>query len=200
MFARHPLAALAALFAALTVAACSEAPSGGSSVLGAPPAASAPVVATAPPAAPAAAASAALGHFRARLAAASGGDIAFVIDGEATLQRDPAAATRRYRLEGRQVLSVQWINCTPTASPAERPLADAWLEIDERSSPPRYTLHAGSLWDATVAGSCPGLGSASVPMRVPGLLEASGTLGADGRVSGERTTGDLRWEWSFPVP
>jgi hypothetical protein len=185
--------------AVATLAACGDAPER-SSVLGTPspapvaPAAVAPV-AVAPPAP----ASAPSGRFRATLAAASGGDIAFVIDGEATLQRDPAAPARRWRLEGRQVLSVQWINCTPTASPAERPLADAWLEIDERSSPPRYTLHAGSVWDATVAGSCPGLGSASVPMRVPGLLEASGTLAADGSVSGQRRTGDLHWEWSFPT-
>lgn len=188
------IAGLAALVA------CGDAPQG-SSVLGAP-ASPAPVAAAPAAAVPAAPASAPTGRFRATLAAASGGDIAFVIDGEATLQRDPAATTRRYRLEGRQVLSVQWINCTPTASPAERPLADAWLEIDERSSPPRYTLHAGSLWDATVSGSCPALGpgSASVPMRVPGLLEASGTLSADGHVSGQRTTGDLRWEWSFPAP
>lgn len=180
-----------------TLLACSDAPEG-SSVLGAPPPAAA---APAAPAAiaPPAPASAPSGRFRATLAAASGGDIAFVIDGEATLQRDPAATTRRWRLEGRQTLSVQWINCTPTASPAERPLADAWLEIDERSSPPRYTLHAGSLWDATVAGSCPGLGRASVPMRVPGLLEVSGTLAADGSVSGQRRTGDLHWEWSFPT-
>lgn len=190
---------LTALAAALTVAACSEPPSTGSSVLGAPPVASAPVATAIPSPVPAAPASAPTGRFRATLAAASGGDIAFVIDGEATLQRDPAAPARRWRLEGRQVLSVQWINCTPTASPAERPLADAWLEIDERSSPPRYTLHAGSVWDATVAGSCPGLGSASVPMRVPGLLEASGTLAADGSVSGQRRTGDLHWEWSFPT-
>lgn len=179
--------------------ACSDAPER-SSVLGAPSPAPAAPVAVAPAAiAPPAPASAPPGRFRATLAAASGGDIAFVIDGEATLQRDPTAGTRRWRLEGRQVLSVQWIHCTPTASPAERPLADAWLEIDERSSPPRYRLHAGSLWDATVAGSCPGLGSASVPMRVPGLLEASGTLAADGSVSGQRTTGDLHWEWSFPT-
>ncbi|MBX3606287.1 MAG: hypothetical protein KF788_13485 [Piscinibacter sp.] len=197
---------LAPVLSLLVLAACGEAPEQ-SSVLGAAPPAiavapapAAPAVPS-PPAAPDAAASAPSGIFRATLAAASGGDIAFVIDGEATLQRDPSVPVRRYRLEGRQVLSVQWIRCTPTATPAERPLADAWLEIDERSRPARYTLHAGSLWDATVSGGCPGLpGSASVPMRVPGLLEASGTLDADGRASGRRVTGDLRWEWSFPVP
>lgn len=190
---------LLSLAGIVLMAACGDAPQG-SSVLGAAPAASAPATsAPAAAAAPAPAASLPSGWFRATLSAASGGDIAFLIEGEATLQRDPASALRRYRLQGRQVLSVQWINCTPTASPAEQPLEDAWLEIDERSSPPRYVLQAGSLWDATVSGACPGLGSASVPMRVPGRLEASGTLAPDGAVRGERRDGDLRWSWSFPA-
>lgn len=190
---------LALLAGLALLAACREAPQA-SSVLGAAPAPAAPPPAAAPAPVPEPAAAPA-GHFRARLAAASGGDIAFVIEGSATLQRDAAAAPRRWRLEGRQVLSVQWIRCTPTASPAEQPLQDAWLEIEDGSSPARYRLQAGSNWNATVAGSCPGLGlgSASVPMRVPGRLEASGTLAADGSVRGERVDGPLRWEWSFPT-
>lgn len=190
-----PAAGLAAA-ALLLLAACGAEREGASSVLGPPPA---PVAAAAP--GPASAPAPALrGMFRATLAAASGGDIAFVIEGQAALQRDPASPTPRYRLDGEQTLSVTWIRCTATASPAVRPLVDATLSIDDRQTPPRYTLQAGSLWDATVDGECPGLGRARVPMRVPGRLEVSGTVGADGRIAGSRTTGDLRWEWSFAPP
>ena len=176
--------------------ACGDAPSG--SIANAPvaaaPQAPAEAIATAPPA------SAPEGWFRARLAAASGGDIEFLVDGQVRLEPDPAAPATRWRLVGRQVLSVVWLRCTPTASPAEQPLADAWLEIDRSSSPPRYTLRAGQPWDATVSGGCPGLpGTASVPMRVPGRLEVSGTLTADGRAAGERRDGDLVWSWSLPA-
>lgn len=179
------------------LAACDKAPSG--AIANAPASAAAPTqaIATAPPAAPA---SAPEGWFRARLAAQSGGDIEFLIDGQARLERDAAAGTTRWRLVGRQVLSVVWLRCTPTASPAEQPLEDAWLDVDRSSSPPRYTLRAGRVWDATVSGGCPGMpGTASVPMRVPGRLEASGTLGADGRAAGERRDGDLVWTWSLPA-
>ncbi|MCW5662595.1 MAG: hypothetical protein KIT35_02070 [Piscinibacter sp.] len=184
------------LFALL--AACGEAPSG--TIANAPDPASVPApapaeaIATAPPA------SVPEGWFRARLAAASGGDIEFLVDGQVRLEPDPAAPATRWRMVGRQVLSVVWLRCTPTASPAEQPLADAWLEIDRSSSPPRYTLRAGQTWDATVSGGCPGLpGTASVPMRVPGRLEVSGTLSPDGRAAGERRDGDLVWTWSLPT-
>lgn len=190
---------LLALLPAL-LAACGDAPQG--AIANAPAPAGTFTTAPAPtPAAPEPPA-APEGWFRARLAAASGGDIEFVIDGTARLEPVAGAVPRRWRLVGRQLLSVVWLRCTPVASPAEQPLEDAWLELDERSSPPRYSLHAGSLWDATVAGGCPGLGpgSASVPMRVPGRLEAEGTLGADGRAAGERRDGDLVWSWSLPVP
>lgn len=195
---RHPgrAAGLAAAAMAL-LGACDAQREGASSVLGAPPAAPGVAVAAAP--APASA-PALRGTFRATLTAASGGDLAFVIDGQAALQRDPASPTPRYRLDGEQVLSVTWIRCTATASPAVRPLVEATLSIDDSQSPPRYTLQAGSPWDATVDGQCPGLGRARVPMRVPGRLEVSGTVGADGSIAGSRTTGDLRWEWSFVRP
>ncbi len=186
------------------LAACGEAPSGAIANATAPAPAPAPV--PAPPPAPTEAiavappASAPEGWFRARLAAASGGDIEFLVDGQVRLEPDTAAPTTRWRLVGRQVLSVVWLRCTPTASPAEQPLAEAWLEVDRSSSPPRYTLRAGQTWDATVSGGCPGLpGTASVPMRVPGRLEASGTLSPDGRAAGERRDGDLVWSWSLPA-
>lgn len=153
------------------------------------------------PASPASPASAPEGWFRARLAAASGGDIEFVVDGQARLEHIDGPGPARWRLVGRQRLSVVWLRCTPTATPAEQALDGATLEVDRTSSPPRYVLRAGRNWDATVAGGCPGLpGSASVPMRVPGRLEAEGTLTADGRAAGERRDGDLVWTWSLPVP
>lgn len=179
------------------LAACSEAPQG--AIGNAPAAAPTEAIAAAPAAAPAPAPE---GWFRARLAAPNGGDIEFLIDGQVRLAREGAAgSTTRWRLVGRQLLSVVWLRCTPTASPAEQPLEDAWLEVDRTSSPPRYTLRAGRLWDATVSGGCPGLaaGTASVPMRVPGRLEASGTLTPAGRAEGERRDGDLVWTWSLPA-
>lgn len=178
----------------LALAACSEAPAPGGITNA--PAKPTEAIAVAPPPAAAPAASAPEGWLRARLAAASGGDIEFVVDTPVRLER---AGPGRFRLVGTQRLAVVWLRCTPTAAPAEQPLEDAWLVLDG-AAPARYTLRAGRVWDATVSGGCPGLpGTASVPMRVPGRIEASGTLAADGRAAGERRDGDLVWTWSLPT-
>jgi len=138
------------------------------------------------------------GWFRGTLAAAAGGDLAFVIEGKARLKPDPDAPGARYVFDGQQTVNVVQIHCTASVAPASQPLPEGTLLIDTHSSPPRYTLEAGRLWNATVTGRCGDSGSASVPMRVPGLLQTGGTLSADGStIRGSLNLGDLRWEWHF---
>ena len=135
------------------------------------------------------------GRFRATLRARSGGDLEFVVDGDATFRPDPAAPDR-YVIEGVQTLSTVWIHCSATVAPAEHAMPPGTLRIDTTTSPARYTLEAGAVWDAVVHGRCPN-GAASIPMRVPGRLEVGGTVGADGRLTGALDHGELRWEWDF---
>lgn len=195
----HTLAA--AGLAGLLLAACGEREAASSSVLGAPPARAPDTLAHAPAPAPAPAASAAAapawgGYIRGTLAARSGGDIAFVIDTTPAFEPEPGGGAQRYTLAGAQTLAVTWIHCTASAEPAVQARPGGTLTIDSSVSPPRYTLAIGTLWDTTIHGQCAN-GAASVPMRVPGLLQASGSVAADGTIAGQQVLGDLRWEWSF---
>jgi len=184
--------ALAALAALTLLCACDAAQA---------PAPAAPstglIPAPAPAPAPAAVERPWRGFIRGTLSAASDGDLAFVIEAEPSLKPAPGGDPDHFVFEGEQTLSVAWIRCTATAAPASQPLPPGALVIDPRSSPPTYRLDIGSLWPSTIHGRCAN-GSASVPMTVPGKLEAAGTLGADGSsFEGRRTSGDLRWEWRF---
>lgn len=189
----------AAGLAALLLGACGERPAPASSVLGAAAPGVPDAIANPHAAAPAASAAAEPawgGYIRGTLSARSGGDIAFVIDTAPAFQPEPGAGPQRYTLAGAQTLSVTWIHCTASAEPAVQARPGGTLTIDSSVNPPRYTLAVGTLWDTTIHGQCAN-GSASVPMRVPGLLQASGTVAADGTIAGSQVLGDLRWEWSF---
>lgn len=101
----------------------------------------------------------------------------------------------RYEAQAVQRIEVENRGCSGSASPDSAPMPTAVLVVNRSSSPGTYTLDVGSTWNTAITGTCPD-GTGTVPMEVPGRLQASGTLSADGRrIEGERTTGHLRWEW-----
>jgi len=194
----------ALFFLAALLAACGEAsrPATDDAPTGLIAPAATPLQSVAAPASAPAAEDRWQGRFRAHLKARSGGDLEFIVDGNVTLRRDPAspASAPVYVFDGRQTLSTVWINCTATVEPAVQPLPPGALRIDTSTNPPRYSFEAGNVWDAVVHGRCAN-GAASIPMRVPGRLEASGTLSVDGTtIAGVLDHGELRWEWSFSRP
>ncbi|MES2719186.1 MAG: hypothetical protein V4795_25720 [Pseudomonadota bacterium] len=135
------------------------------------------------------------GNFNASIST-PGGDLGFQISGQASFRIDPA--TGRYQQTGLQTVTVLNFGCSGSVAPASQPLPPGLLELDAASG--RYRLVAGSAWDAVVTASCPGQGSSSVPWRIPGQLQAEGTLSANGRVmQGIQVLGDLAWDWSFTL-
>jgi hypothetical protein len=111
------------------------------------------------------------------------------------LTSSTATEDRYEAADGVQRIEVENRGCSGTAAPASAPMPPAVLVIDRSTSPARYTLDVGSTWNTQITGTCPD-GTATVPMQVPGRLQASGTVSADGRrIEGERTSGSLRWEW-----
>ena len=137
------------------------------------------------------------GIFRGTLTA-PGGDIGFSITGQATWRPDAqVAGGGTYRAEGTQTLSVLEFTCTATVSPSSTTLPPGALVIDRSTTPATYTLDVGAIWNSTVTGTCPGQGSASVGMVVPGRLQASGTVGADGSINGTATLGGVAWDWAM---
>lgn len=143
------------------------------------------------------------GATRGHLSAAQGGDLAFWFGVTDAVWRPVAggsATEERYEVSGIQRIEVENITCTGSAAPATATLPKGTLVIDRSASPPRYTLDIGSTWATVITGTCPGNGSASVPMQVPGRLQASGEVSADGRrIEGSSGSGDLRWEWFFSL-
>ncbi len=137
------------------------------------------------------------GIFRGTLTA-PGGDIGFAITGQATWRPDAqVAGGGTYRAEGTQTLSVLEFTCTATVSPSSTTLSPGALVIDRSTTPATYTLDVGAVWNSTVTGTCPGQGSASVGMAVPGRLQASGTVGANGSINGTATIGGVAWDWAL---
>jgi hypothetical protein len=100
---------------------------------------------------------------------------------------------------GRQSVIVVPVTCTGFATPGSVPLPPGSLKIDRSTSPPRYTLEVGSDWDTVITGSCPGHGSASVPMKVRSThLVLEGTVSGDGtRIEGQALINGVQWEWAL---
>ena len=78
------------------------------------------------------------------------------------------------------------------------PLPPGALTIDASVDPPRYTLDVGSVWNTVITGVCPGHGTASVGMAVPGRLVVEGTVGGNGnRIEGTISQNHITWDWSL---
>ena len=88
--------------------------------------------------------------------------------------------------------------CFGTASPASAPLPPGALVIDRSSEPARYTLDVGSLWRTSIAATCPGHGSTTVGMDVPGRLIVEGTLSGNGTaIIGNTVQNGIVWDWAL---
>jgi hypothetical protein len=127
-----------------------------------------------------------------------GGDIGFSFSAEAvwTLAADGDGA--RFVASGPQSVSVIPFTWFGTASPASAALPPGALVIDRSVSPARYTLDVGSTWHTRIAGTCPGHGSATVGMDVPGRLVVEGTLSGDGTaINGSTVLNGVVWEWAL---
>lgn len=123
-------------------------------------------------------------------------DIAFTFSSQAVWTRFPG--TDRFEADGTQEVGVVDITCTGSASPAEVPLPAGSLVIDRSVEPPTYKLDMGSVWTTTISASCPGHGSTSVRMDVPGRLIAEGTVSGNGtKIEGQATLNGVQWNWSF---
>jgi hypothetical protein len=128
-----------------------------------------------------------------------GDDLAFGMSAEAVWTLAPGTALDSFTATGTQSIHVININCTATASPSGTALPPGALQIDRSTSPPTYTLDVGSLWDTVITGTCPGQpGQASVPMKVPGRLQVTGTVTGNGtRIEGRATLGGIDWDWAL---
>jgi hypothetical protein len=126
-------------------------------------------------------------------------DLAFSFGADAIWSLAADGEADSYSASGGQLVSVINIGCVASASPSTAPLPPGALKIDSSSSPARYQLDVGSLWNTVITGSCPGRpGQASVAMLVPGRLQVSGTVSGDGRrVEGRTTANGVDWSWSF---
>jgi hypothetical protein len=122
-------------------------------------------------------------------------DLGFAFSAEAVWVRD---ANGTYRATGTQSVHVLNFTCTGSASPATVPLPPGALTIDSSVEPPRYTLDVGSLWNTVITGVCPGHGTATVPMQVPGRLIVEGTIGNNGtRIEGTTSQNHITWDWAL---
>jgi hypothetical protein len=124
-------------------------------------------------------------------------DLGFSFSAEAVWTLD-AASDDEFHASGTQSVHVINITCTGSASPATVPLPPGLLKIDRSTTPAHYTLDVGSLWNTVITGTCPGVGTASVGMVVPGEVQAQGSVSADGtRIDGSATLNNIQWEWSL---
>jgi hypothetical protein len=122
-------------------------------------------------------------------------DLGFAFSAEAVWTRD---ANGTYRATGTQSVHVINYTCYGTPSPATVPLPPGALTIDSSVEPPRYTLDVGSIWNTVISGYCPGNGSGSVPMEVPGRLVVEGTLGGNGtKIEGTTSQNHITWDWAL---
>jgi hypothetical protein len=122
-------------------------------------------------------------------------DLGFAFSAEAVWTLD---ANGMYRATGTQSIHVLNYTCTGSASPATVPLPPGALTIDTSVEPPRYTLDVGSLWNTMITGVCPGHGTATVPMEVPGQLMVEGTVGGSGtKIEGTTSQNHITWDWAL---
>lgn len=124
-------------------------------------------------------------------------DIGFAFSAEAVWTRVPGSETT-YQATGTQSVHVINITCTGSASPATVALPPGALTMDRSVEPARYTLDVGSLWNTVITGTCPGHGTASVGMTVPGRLVVEGTVGGNGtRIEGTTSQNHITWDWAL---
>jgi hypothetical protein len=128
---------------------------------------------------------------------ADGGDIAFTFSSQAVWTLDGGDGTR-FSANGTQTVSVVNITCSGVASPGSIELPPGALVIDRSVNPARYSLDVGSIWRTTITATCPGHGTASVPMDVPGRLVIEGTLNGDGStIEGTAVQNGVSWDWAL---
>jgi len=129
---------------------------------------------------------------------APGGDIGFSFSAEAVWTPVDGSDGTLFHASGTQSVTVLNYTCTATATPGSTTLPPGALTLDRSVDPPRYTLDVGSLWQTVIAGSCPGNGSTSVGMTVPGRLQVSGTVGGNGdTINGTASQNGIEWDWAL---
>jgi hypothetical protein len=126
-------------------------------------------------------------------------DLAFAFASQSVWTLAPGGDLGSFTAAGTQSINVINITCTATASPASTALPPGSLTVDTSTTPATYTLDIGSLWDTVITGTCPGQpGQAVVPMKVPGRLQATGTVSGDGKkIEGRITVGGVDWDWAL---
>ncbi|HEX6723177.1 MAG TPA: hypothetical protein VF107_16540, partial [Burkholderiaceae bacterium] len=124
-------------------------------------------------------------------------DLGFAFSAEAVWTAVPGA-DGTYHANGTQSVHVLNFTCSGSASPATVPLPPGALTIDASVNPPRYTLDVGSVWNTMITGVCPGHGTATVGMTVPGRLVVEGTIGGNGtRIEGTTSQNHITWDWAL---
>lgn len=124
-------------------------------------------------------------------------DIGFAFSAEAVWTRVPGSENT-YEATGTQSVHVINITCSGSASPGTVPLPPGALTIDRSVEPARYTLDVGSVWNSVVTGTCPGHGTASVGITVPGRLVVEGTVGGNGTtIEGTTSQNHITWDWAL---
>lgn len=120
----------------------------------------------------------------------------FSIEGVWTMAPD---AGDTFHATGTQSVHVVNVTCTGFATPGTVALPPGQLKIDRSTSPPRYTLEVGSVWETAITGTCPGHGSATVPMTVRStFLQLEGTVNGDGkRIEGQALIDGVQWDWAL---
>lgn len=126
------------------------------------------------------------------------------VDSRWTLDAARSTATRRVYLPSgttTQDYVVANSPCEYVVSPREVTLAQArssgQLVVDESTTPSRYTLELGTIWDATLSHICP-RGTASGSYAGGHTWSAEGSV-ANGRITGsDNTLGDRKWSLGRP--
>jgi len=127
-----------------------------------------------------------------------GGDIGFSFSAQAVWTLEAGGDGSRFVANGTQSVGVINFTCFGTASPASAPLPPGALVIDRSVTPARYTLDVGSIWRTNIAASCPGHGSTTVGMDVPGRLVVEGTVSGDGTaINGTTVQNGVAWDWAL---
>jgi hypothetical protein len=122
-------------------------------------------------------------------------DLGFAFSAQAVWVKE---ADGTYRATGTQSVHVLNYTCTGSALPDTVPLPPGALTIDASVEPPRYKLDVGSVWNTAITGVCPGHGTATVPMQVPGQLVVEGTIGGNGKqIEGTTSQNHITWDWAL---
>lgn len=125
-------------------------------------------------------------------------DIGFAFSAQAVWTPMAGSQDSVFQATGTQSVHVIDNTCSASASPGTVALPPGALTIDRSVDPARYTLDVGSLWNTTITGTCPGHGSTSVGMLVPGRLQVEGTVGGDGTlIQGSTSMNGIFWGWSL---